>query len=71
MATIRIETNTFEWSHGAKPRGQGQWWFEIDTGLGEPVGFRAPVLCMYTDACKAVRARARKLGGASGIKLLP
>ena len=27
---IRFETNTYEFSHGRKPRGKGHWLFSID-----------------------------------------
>jgi hypothetical protein len=67
---IRVETNTFEASHGKKPRGYGHWMFETCiTGHGTPV-LNAGFTGMYSEAKRTAIKWARSYGEIA-IKVLP
>ena len=59
---IEINTNEFEFSHGRKPRGIGQWIFRFIYLAGPAEELSAPSHCSYADAKKWATAKARELG---------
>lgn len=64
---IEIETREFEFAHGKKPRGVGQWFFNFGyLKNGKPgslvfIDFPAPPLLSYGEAKKWARAKALEL----------
>ena len=67
---MRVETNTFEASHGQRPRGFGLWMFQLLDGtrrsMDEPFSFSGT----YTNAKAAAKTRAREVG-ATTVQVLP
>jgi len=60
---VYVNTDKYRWSHGKKPRGKGQWWFEIGS---DDFGLNAT----YGEAVKAARKKA-ELEGVNEIYVLP
>ena len=52
---MRIETTTYEWSHGKKPRGFGLWAFDLHLGGGKVETVFAPGYQSITTAKKWVK----------------
>ncbi len=69
--TITITTSTYEGSHGRKPspNQRGLWFFAITRRPGETTIFQ--ITATYRDACKAVKAEVKLIGGASKITVMP
>jgi hypothetical protein len=65
---LEIKTSQFEFAHGRRPRGVGQWFFKfgyLKTGKPGSLVFRdvsAPPLLSYGEAKKWARAKAAELG---------
>lgn len=49
---MRIETTTYEFSHGKKPRGMGQWAFDLHVNNGLIETVHAPGYRSLTSAKK-------------------
>ena len=65
---MRVETDTFFFSHGQRPRGFGLWMFSL-TGGGFDLG-EFSHSGTFTEARKAAVAKAREVG-ASKVTALP
>ena len=63
MAAIEFETDQYEWSMGHKPRGWGDWGFEIG---GKVYFFHGS----YTET-KAMATKTAKAAGVRRVKVLP
>jgi hypothetical protein len=53
--TVRVSTTQFEFSHGCKPRGDGNWGFKVGS---EEVW----VLGLFSDAARVAKRAAREMG---------
>lgn len=77
---MRVNTTEYEFNHGKKPRGYGNWWFSVEyadrAGRGSVVYITVDVSAVgtYTDARKAAIKDVRETHGATEIievKVLP
>jgi|tagenome__1003787_1003787.scaffolds.fasta_scaffold19414760_3 hypothetical protein len=66
---MRIGTSNYEWTHGRKPRGHGLWTFLVQRREGEWTELRASG--SYVEACRAVKAEAKGIGGISKMVVNP
>lgn len=65
---MRVETSTFEASHGKAPRGLGNWAFEFVKFNCHPLTFH--YMGTYS-AAKAAAVKEARLDGADFVKVLP
>lgn len=60
---MTTDTTEYEFSHGQKPRGYGQWAFFFGfTRQGSEHAWFAPQACYFTEAKKQAQAEARRRG---------
>jgi hypothetical protein len=57
LVNVIVNTSSFEFSHGNKPRGRGNWAFFIGDAT---VPWFAPVNCLYKDAKATAVRRAKR-----------
>ncbi len=62
---MTISTTNYEFTHGRKPRGEGNWAFQFFQGSHDVIVF-APCYTMYRDA-KAWAIRHAKVIGAERV----
>lgn len=59
--TVNVRTEEYRFNHGAEPRGQGSWAFQLE-GHEEPTWFRGTFSQAKAQAVKQARAEARQAG---------
>lgn len=59
MSNVTVKTNRYEASHGHKPKGIGQWWFE---DKNQNNVYESTWCESYTDAKRSAMAKAKDLG---------
>lgn len=58
--TVTVETTRFEFAHGRKPRGVGDWAFDVKSRDGSTRTVWALRNQSFTAACKQVRRENRE-----------
>lgn len=59
--TVNVRTEEYRFNHGAEPRGQGSWAFQLE-GHEEPTWFQGTFSQAKAQAVKQARAEARQAG---------